>query len=92
MNCVFCGINVLPIKECNSRKTNKSLRMRCILEKQFGGKNIKENQKPACRSCDSILNVIGNCGAALKIYIHLGEKMKLSKGSPAAIGYIRKFT
>jgi hypothetical protein len=91
--CAFCGrIDVTPIRDCNSRKAGKSLRMRLILERQFGGKPTKENQKPACRNCDSVLDVIGNCAAALKFYIHLGENLGFGKGSPAAMGYVRKLT
>ncbi len=61
--CGFCGRkDVTPIREC----TGKSLRMRLIREKQFGGKPTPDNLKPACRGCDSVLNTIGNCAAALK--------------------------
>lgn len=92
-SCAFCGRNdVTPIKECKSRKSGKSLRMLLTLEKRFGGKPTPDNLRAACRDCDSVLNVIGNCAAAIKMYIHLGEKTGLGKGSPAAMGYIRKYS
>jgi len=89
--CAFCGRNdVTPIRDCKSRKSAKSLRLRLILEKKFGGKPSKDNLRTACRNCDSVLNIIGNCAATLKIYIHMGEITGLGKGSSAALGYIRK--
>jgi hypothetical protein len=55
-------------------------------------KSIDKNLITVCRGCNSLLDTIGNCVATVKIYIHLGEKIKLGIGSSAATGYVRKYT
>lgn len=87
MFCACCERQVLRIKEC-SIKSGKSLRMRMINAKHKG---LEKNFTTVCRGCDSLLDNIGNCVAAAKFYIHLGEKIKLGIGSSAGTGYVRKF-